>query len=312
MSYGSPGEYEITWKFQDDAGNESQQIQLIIVEDNTPPDLTPPPSVSVEQTSLDGTPVILGMASATDNCDGEVVLSDDAPDVFPLGDTIVTFSAVDTSGNKTEKQVTVTVLDTTPPVLTNIPSDVTLEQESLDGTVYDVGMPQVSDICDAEPQLTSNTLDIYPLGATEVVFTATDDSGNVATASMWVTVVDTTPPTLESVTPSQEYLWPPNHKMRKIDITAVASDICDSAPQCQVIEVVSSQPINSTSDGDTKIDWRIIGDSRVKLLAERAGNDFSEPRIYTITVQCMDSSGNTSNSMSTSVVVPVEIEDLAN
>lgn len=310
LSYGFPGEYEVTWKFQDEAGNESQQSQLIVVQDLTPPNLTPPPPVSVEQTSLDGTPVILGAATATDNCDGEVALSDNAPDVFPLGETIVTFSAVDASDNTTQQDVTVTVVDTTPPVLTNVPSDVTLEQESLDGTVYDVGLPQVSDICDAEPQLTTNALDIYPLGSTEVVFTATDDSGNIATASMWVTVVDTTPPTLESVIPSREYLWPPSHKMTPVDIAPLVTDICDAAPSCKIIQVTSNQPINYTADGNTYTDWQIIGDLRVNLLAERAGNDFSEPRIYTISVQCTDASGNASSSSSATVVVPVEIEDL--
>ena len=312
LSYGSPGEYEITWVYDDEAGNKSSQTQLIIVQDDTPPTLTPPPSVSVEQTSLDGTPATLGAASATDNCDGDVTLSDDAPDVFPLGETVVTFSAVDASGNRTEQQVSVTVVDTTPPVLSNIPGDVTLEQETLDGATYDVGMPLVSDICDAEPDLSSDAPAVYPLGITEVTFTATDDSGNVATASTWVTVEDTTPPVLESVTPSKDYLWPPSHKMRRVEISPVVSDICDADPQCRVVEVTSNQPINDTADGDTDNDWEIIGDLKVKLLAERAGNDFSEPRIYTITTECADVSGNISNSMSATVVVPVEIEDIGN
>jgi len=310
LSYGTPGEYEITWEFDDKAGNISSQTQLIVVQDDTPPVLTPPSSETVEQTSLDGTPVILGTATATDNCEGAVTLSDDAPDVYPLGETIVTFSAVDASGNMTEEKVTVTVLDTTPPTQTNIPENVTLEQETLHGTAYDIGMPQVSDICDAEPDLVSDAPDVYPLGRTEVVFTATDDSGNVSTASTWVTVEDTTAPVLESVTPSKDYLWPPSHKMRKVNISPVVTDICDADPKCEVVEVTSNQPINDTADGDTDIDWQITGDLKVKLLAERAGNDFSEPRIYTITTHCTDASGNVSNAMSTTVIVPVEIEDI--
>lgn len=312
LSYNTPGQYEITWTFDDKAGNTSYQTQLIIVQDNTPPVLTPPPSITVEQTSLDGTPATLGTATATDNCEGAVTLSDDAPEVFPLGETIVTFTASDESGNSAEQQVTVTVEDTTPPVLSNVPGDVTLEQETLDGTAFDVGLPLVSDICDAEPDLISDALDIYPLGSTEVTFTATDDSGNVATASMWVTVVDTTAPVLESVTPSKDYLWPPNHKMRRVDISPVVTDICDAEPHCMVVEVTSNQPLNDIADGDTEIDWEITGDLKVKLLAERAGNDFSEARIYTITTECTDVSGNVSNAMSTSVIVPVEIEDIGN
>lgn len=312
LSYNTPGQYEITWAFDDKAGNTSYQTQLIIVQDDTPPVLTPPPSITVEQTSLDGTPATLGTATATDNCEGAVTLSDDAPEVFPLGETIVTFTASDESGNSAEQQVTVTVEDTTPPVLSNVPGDVTLEQETLDGTAFDVGLPLVSDICDAEPDLISDALDIYPLGSTKVTFTATDDSGNVATASMWVTVVDTTAPVLESVTPSKDYLWPPSHKMKRVDISPVVTDICDAEPHCMVVEVTSNQPLNDIADGDTEIDWEITGDLKVKLLAERAGNDFSEARIYTITTECTDVSGNVSNAMSTNVIVPVEIEDIGN
>jgi hypothetical protein len=227
-----------------------------------------------------------------------------------LGETIVTFIAEDANGNTTERQITVTVEDTTPPVLSHLPPSLTLEQESLDGTVFDVGLPAVSDICDVEPDLSSNALDVYPLGTTEVVFTATDDSGNVSTASTWVTVEDTTPPLLESVTPSKEYLWPPNHKMQRVRFEVVVNDICDTEPQCRVMEVQSNQPINDTADGDTETDWWITGDLSVRLLAERAGNDYSEPRVYTITTQCFDASGNASNTMNTTVTVPVEFEDI--
>lgn len=310
LNYGTPGRYEVVWTYEDGVGNRSQQSQTIIVEDHTPPTLSPPPSVSVEQTSLDGTPATLGAANATDNCDGDVMITNDAPSVYPLGETIVTFTAVDVVGNRTEEKVSVVVVDTTPPTLALVPASITLEQESLDGTAHDVGLPDVSDICDAEPDLESTALAVYPLGITEVVFTATDDSGNVATASTWVTVVDTTPPVLESVTPSKDYLWPPNHKMVPIRIAPVVSDFCDADPACRIIEVTSSQPINDTADGDTDIDWQIVGDLKVKLLSERAGNDFDEHRIYTITTQCTDASGNASNSMSATVIVPVEIEDL--
>ena len=66
----------------------------------------------------------LAAASATDTVDGHVSVDDNAPAVLPIGDTVVTFTATDHSGNTATAQSTLTVvtgaappanLDTTPP-----------------------------------------------------------------------------------------------------------------------------------------------------------------------------------------------------
>jgi len=44
-------------------------------------------------------------------------------------------------------------------------------------------------------------------------------------------------------------------------------------------------------DGDQAPDWQITGDLAVNLRAERSGKGTG--RIYTITVECNDTSGNT-------------------
>ena len=48
---------------------------------------------------------------ANDLCDGIVAVTNDAPAIFPLGDTVVTFTAVDSSGNAAMGTTTVTVVD---------------------------------------------------------------------------------------------------------------------------------------------------------------------------------------------------------
>ena len=65
----------------------------------------------------------------------------------------------------------------------------TVEQETREGTVVPLDVT-VSDICDPNPAITSNELDIYPPGTTTVTFTATDASGNSASCSVNVTVSD--------------------------------------------------------------------------------------------------------------------------
>jgi len=79
-------------------------------------------------------------------------------------------------------------LDTTPPVLVP-PSDVTVEESDPTGTTVDLGQPTVSDLRDPNPVVTNNAPAKFPLGATTVTWTATDASGNTATAQQKVTVV---------------------------------------------------------------------------------------------------------------------------
>ncbi len=91
----------------------------ITIQDTTPPTLICPKDVTVEQTNLAGTPVKLPNATATDICDANVKITSDAPAVFPLGVTKVTFTATDASGNRATGTTNVTVQDTTPPTITD-------------------------------------------------------------------------------------------------------------------------------------------------------------------------------------------------
>ena len=77
--------------------------------------------------------------------------------------------------------------DTIPPVIT-CPDDVTVEQETRDGTVVPLTATAIDD-CDLDPTITSDELEIYPLGMTTVTFTATDASGNSASCTTTVTVI---------------------------------------------------------------------------------------------------------------------------
>ena len=74
--------------------------------DTTSPVVTAPSSATFAAVDATGTPAtsdaiatyLLG-ASATDDVDGTVSVTSDAPDIFSLGDTTVTFSASDAAGN---------------------------------------------------------------------------------------------------------------------------------------------------------------------------------------------------------------------
>ena len=83
-----------------------------ILVDNTPPVLTVPDDVTVEQESPAGTVVPL-TATATDNYDPSPVITSDELPVYPVGTTTVTFTATDASQNQSSGSMTVTVLGLT-------------------------------------------------------------------------------------------------------------------------------------------------------------------------------------------------------
>ena len=141
---------------------------------------------------------------------------------------------------------------------------------------------------------------ILPLGTNVVAVTATDSSTNSAACSTTVTVVDTTPPVIHSVTANPAVLWPPNHKMITVQVHADVTDTCGAATW-KIISVTSNEAVDAKGSGHTSPDWQITGDHTVKLRAERSGK--CSGRIYTITIKATDLSGNTSQKTVT-VTVP--------
>ena len=97
-----------------------------------------------------------------------------------------------------------------------------------------------------------------------------------------------------SASASPAVLWPPNHKLVDVTVTAHVSDGCGAATW-KIKAVASSDP------ADGKPDWIITGDHTLQLRAERSGN---HARTYTITLQAKDASGNLSQTKNVLVIVP--------
>jgi hypothetical protein len=108
-----------------------------------------------------------------------------------------------------------------------------------------------------------------------------------------LTIVDTTPPAIASVTPSVISIWPPNKRMVPVTIAVSAGDLADASPTCNVVGI-------SANEG-TSADWAITGPLTVTLRADRDGA--GSGRVYTISVRCIDHSGNGSMATMT-VTVP--------
>jgi len=142
-----------------------------------------------------------------------------------------------------------------------------------------------------------NSFTCQDIGSNEVTLTVTNINGDVSTANAIVTVVDNMPPDISEMTVIPETLWPPNHKMRRAEISAVSiTDNCDPVglDQCRISSVISS-------DGEGDADIQIKGDLKVDLRAERS--PAGDERVYTITNECWDQSENTSEATG-EVIVP--------
>ena len=219
------GTTSIVWTATDDIGRVVSCTQLITVNstgDATPPTLNVPPNVSATTSTctalLDDE---LGVATAEDSCSAVTISRTGVPTfscpipgdpgrqcesfVFPTGTTIITYTAKDASNNTTVGTQTVTVTEdpAVNPTIT-APGDVTLftgpGATSCGVTVSDLnaslGTATANDNCPGVTVTRSGVPagNVFPVGNTTVTYIATDRSGNTATDTQVVTVVDNTVP----------------------------------------------------------------------------------------------------------------------
>jgi hypothetical protein len=162
-------------------------VDVPVPSDATPPEWTvsQPPNL-YEGNATGGYAGAVIEPTATDDVDPAPVVTcaPQYPLVFLLGASTFTCTAKDASGNESnEARFTVTVVDTTPPVIT-CPADVVRKV----GQAVNLGTPGVSDIVDTSPTVTNNAPAAYPPGATTVTWTAKDASGNSAQCPQKVTL----------------------------------------------------------------------------------------------------------------------------
>jgi hypothetical protein len=238
--------------------------------DTTPPVLTLPANITTEATSALGATVIYA-ATALDAVDGpvSVTCTPASGSTFPLAVTTVNCSATDDAGNTANGSFTVTVVDTTAPVLT-LPSNITEEATSGAGAAVSYSASAVDTVDGAvTPVCVPASGSVFPLGPTTVHCTATDAAGNTsADETFTITVVDTTAPDL--TVPSNMTVDATSAAGATVTYTATASDLVDGSvtPHC------------TPSSGSTFA----LGTTTVSCTATDAAGNTSEPETFTVTV----------------------------
>ena len=93
----------------------------------------------------------------------------------------------------------------------------------------------------------------------------------------------TSPLTITSLIATLNVLWPPNHRLVPITVSAATSG-GSGAASCKIASVSINEPIDA--DGD----WLITGNLTLYLRAER--NGLGNGRVYGITVRCTTGAGD--------------------
>ena len=188
------GETTVTCTATDAAGKTGSASFKVTVQtyvDNRAPSLSLPAPITTEAVGPSGAPVAY-TATAADPETGALIPTCDptSGSTFRLGATTVTCSVTDAAGFITTGSFTVTVVDTTAPVI-SVPGPMTAQSSSPGGTTLTYSA-SASDIVDGaiSPACTPASGSTFPIGTTTISCTAADSRGNSATASFTITVTD--------------------------------------------------------------------------------------------------------------------------
>jgi hypothetical protein len=266
----SPNTYTITYSAT--ANNTTATAKRIVhVVDTAPPVITlsgtsgfTPQTETVTVTNDDGTTstvtetILVGTvechsgftaptATAFDGCDNHTVpattsgsVNADVPGVYEI-----IYAATDASGNDAEQRVRVTVVDTTPPVITlNGASPMTVECHT---SFTDPGAT-AADGCEGPVSVSaSGSVNPNVVGSYSITYTAADSGGRTATVVRTVNVVDTTAPLVTLNGPSSVTVE--CHTVYT-DAGASASDSCAGS-----VSLSSTSDVNVNAPGTYHVVW---------------------------------------------------------
>ncbi len=188
------GTYMLDYDVMDSAMNSAMTVtRTVIVTDNAPM-VTAPGDIMTEATGP-LTVVNIGNASVTDDLDMGLMATPDNPGPYPLGMTTVTWNVTDSAMNMASDTQTITVVDTTPPVITLNGGNINLDI----GDIYMELGATATDLVDDDMIVTANisitgTVDTSIAGTNMVNYDVMDATGNMAMTVTRLVIVADNPP----------------------------------------------------------------------------------------------------------------------
>ena len=196
---GATGAETVTFMATDACGNFSSTTATFTIEDTTAPVIGCPGDVTAVTEDGDcGAIVNFQPAVAIDNCGSAFTYQTGglgSGSVFPVGDTLIEFTAQDDCGNLATCTFTVTVIDDDAPVA--ICQDLTVLLDDTGNATITANQLNFgsNDNCGiGNLDIDIDTFDCSNVGANQVTLTVTDIHGNTATCVASVTVLDNTAP----------------------------------------------------------------------------------------------------------------------
>ena len=185
----------IIWTAVDGAGNMAIASQTVTIQDSTSPKISAMDDISLEAKSSSQNLVTLTIPEIYDEV-GVMSVTNDAPEVFPLGETIVTWTATDSSGNSVSATQTITVVDTTAPVVENLDS-LTFEATAQNANLVEIPLITASDNTEII-SITNDAPVLFEFGTTIINWSVVDIIGNQSVVEQQIDIIDTTLPTITS------------------------------------------------------------------------------------------------------------------
>ncbi len=264
------GNASFTYTVGDGFGGSATGTITVTVSDTTAPVVAAHANVTAEATSAAGAVVSFAAGSATDAVGvTSLTYSQASGTSFPMGVTTVTITARDAANNAGTGTFTVTVQDTTAPVVA-AHANVTAEATSAAGAVVDFAAGSATDavgVTSLANSLESGTT--FPIGVTTVTITAADAANNVGTSTFTVTVADTTAPAVAA------------HVNVTAEATSAAGAVVNFAAGSATDVVTASPAITYSQESGTTFP---IGVTTVTISAEDAAHNVGTGT-FTVTVQ---------------------------
>jgi hypothetical protein len=209
---------------------------------------------------------------------------------FNSGITTINYTVTDASGNTANCSFTVTVTDTTPPVIANCPGEIIFYTGAGRLTCNQVATwtePSATDNCTLPGNITwtkshlPNTT--FPVGSTTVTYTARDAANNTSACTFTVTVIDNTPP---AFTPPIAYTGYANST--NCALPSLLPSITGSPNPASMTDNCSSQAYLATTvsySDDPEVTGSCPGSrtiTRTWTITDAAGNAATRTQLITI------------------------------
>ena len=182
----SVGDTLVSYTLIDVNANQVTESFTLTVLDTESPQISGLPESLQVSTDTGNCTVVVNWSEpiVTDNCTVISVLSSHSSgDVFPIGDTLVTYGVMDSAGIVINQPFLITVTDDELPLISNVPADMVVAVDpGVCGASVSWASPMATDNCGVADLASDHENGaLYPVGTTLVTYNSTDVHGNVGT-----------------------------------------------------------------------------------------------------------------------------------